>query len=216
VKRTSIPLVVLLALAVAACSSEGAASASPSEAATAEPTPEPVESAEPSAEPDASGLALPSFDLNGDPELADRFPDTVGGQPLLVQSMRGDQMAGLGGADPTFEEFLDSIDADLTDVSVAFGGVFNADDPEGIFSVGAFRVLGASEDDLEREFIAASEDAGDFSGLEPASVGGKDVLAGADPSGETELRIYLYTKDDTLYFLTGTEEQAAEVLEALP
>jgi hypothetical protein len=217
-KRNSILLVVLLALVATACASEEAASASPSQAAaTIQPTPEPEPSEDATAsEPAASGLALPSFDLNGDPELADRFPDTVGGQPLLVQSMRGDQMTGFGEADPTFEQFLDSIDAELTDVSVAFGGVFNAADPEGIFSVGAFRVLGASEEDLEREFLAAGGETGDFSGMEDASVGGKEVLTGIDPSGETELRFYLYTKDDTLYFLTGSEEQAAEVLEALP
>lgn len=214
-KRISTLLVLLLALVVTACAGEEAASASPSEPpATVQPTPEPEESEDAAAsEPAGSGLALPSFDLNGDPDLAARFPDTVGGEPLTVQSMRGDQMGAFGGTDPTFQEFLDSIDAELEDVSFAFGGVMSGTDP---FSVGAFRVLGASEDDLQREFIAASEDTGDISGLEDASVGGKDVLTGADPSGDTTMRFYLYTKDDTLYFLTGSEEQAAEVLEALP
>ena len=206
-------LVLAMTVVIAACSSEEAASASPSEAASIEATPEPVESTEASEEATASGLALPSFDLSGDPELADRFPDAVGGQPLTVQSMRGDQMGALGGADPTFQAFLDSVGAELSDVSFAFGGVTSGTE---VFTVGAFRVLGASEDDLEREFIAASEDAGDVSGLENASVGGKDVLVGADPSGDTPLQFFLYTKDDTLYFLTGSEEQAAEVLEALP
>jgi hypothetical protein len=218
VKRISILLVALLALVVSACASEEAASASPSEAAaTVQPTPEPEPSEDATAsEPASSGLAVPSIDLDGDPELADRFPDEVGGQPLVMQSMRGDQMEALGGSDPTFEEFLDELDAELSDVSVAFGGVFDPADPEGGLSVGAFRVLGASEDDLEREFLAASEDTGEFSGLEAGSVGGKDVLTGADPTGETDVRVFLYTKDDTLYFLTGSEEQAAEVLEALP
>lgn len=219
VKRISILLIAVLALVVSACASEEAASAAPSGTAipTADPTPEPAPSEDATAsEPAGSGLAIPSFDLNGDPELADRFPDTVGGQPLNVQTMGGEQMGALGGADPTFEEFLDSIDADLSDVSVAFGGTVDPADPDNVFSVGAFRVLGASEDDLQREFLAASEDTGEFSGLEEGSVGGKDVLTAIDPSGETELRVYLYTKDDTLYFLTGSEEQAAEVLEALP
>ena len=214
-KRISVLLALAMTLVIAACASEEAASASPSDAAAAsiEPTPEPVPSTEASEEAAASGLALPSFDLSGDPELADRFPDTVGGQPLTVQSMRGDQMGALGGADPTFQEFLDSVDAELSDVSFAFGGVTSGTD---VFTVGAFRILGASEDDLEREFIAASEESGDVSDLDSATVGGKDVLVGADPSGDTPLQFYLYTKDDTLYFLTGSEEQAAEVLEALP
>jgi hypothetical protein len=204
-KRISILLVLAMTVVVAACASEEAASASPSDAAASiEATPEPVESTAASEEAAASGLALPSFDLSGDPELADRFPDTVGGQPLTVQSMRGDQ---------TFQEFLDSVGAELSDVSFAFGGMTSGTD---VFSVGAFRVLGASEDELEREFIAASEEAGDVGSLETATVGGKDVRVGADPSGDTPLQFFLYTKDDTLYFLTGSEEQAAEVLEALP
>ena len=215
-KRITILLVALLALVVSACASEqGTPSATDSAPApTIEATPEPSsEAPEASASADASIGALPSFDLNGDPELAARFPDTVGGQPLQVQSMRGDTFMSIGGSDPSFEEFLDSVDADLSDVSVAFGGATSG---ESFLSVGAFRILGASEDDLEREFIAASEEAGDISGMEQASVGGKDVWTAVDPSGETEASVYLYTKDDTLYFLTGSEAEVAEILEALP
>lgn len=209
--RISILLVALLAFVAAACSSEQAASPSAESQApaTQEPTAEPSSEATES----ASAVALPSFDLNGDPELAARFPDTVGGQPLQVQSIRGDTFAGMGGTDPAFQEFLDSIGADLEDVSVAFGGAASG---ESVLSVGAFRVLGASEDDLEREFVAASEEAGDISDLTEATVGGKQVLTGADASGETDLSMYLYTKDDTLYFFTGAEALVAEILEALP
>lgn len=215
-KRITILLVALLALVVSACASEQASpSAAESEApATVEPTPEPSsEAPEPSFDPDASIGAFPSFDLNGDPELAARFPDTVGGQPLQVQSMRGDTFMSMGGSDPAFQEFLDSVGAELSDVSVAFGGAASGDS---FLSVGAFRILGASEDDLEREFIAASEDAGDITGMEQASIGGKDVWVATDPSGEAGASAYLYTKDDTLYFLTGSEAEIAEILEALP
>ena len=214
-KRISILLVALLALVVSACASEQASpSVQPTPAVTEEPTPEPSsEAPEASASTDASIGAFPSFDLNGDPELAARFPDTVGGQPLQVQSMRGDTFMSVGGSDPAFEEFLDSVDAELSDVSVAFGGAASGDS---FLSVGAFRILGASEDDLEREFIAASEDAGDITGLEQANIGGKDVWTAVDPSGETGASVYLYTKDDTLYFLTGSEAEVAEILEALP
>ena len=68
----------------------------------------------------------------------------------------------------------------------------------------------------EREFIAASEDAGDVSDLSQASVAGKDVWTATDPSGESGTSVFLYTKDDTVYFLTGTEEQVTEILAALP
>lgn len=216
--RISILLVMLLALVVAACSSEGGAStaASPSEAAatpTAEPTPEATPESSEAAMPGASGMAIPSFNLDGDPELAGRFPDTVGGQPLTVQSFDGQTFAQVGGDDPTFTAFLDSIGAELTDVSVAFGGVMSGETP---LTVGAFRVQGASEDDLEREFIAASEEAGDVTDLEQASIGGKDVWTSVDPSGETDTQAFIYTKDDTLYFFTGPEDEVAEILETLP
>ena len=210
-KRISILLIALLAIFVAACTSDqGDSSASPTEAvATDEPTPEPSES---EAAEETVG-ALPSFDLNGDPELAARFPDTVGGQPLSVQSFRGDVFMQAGGSDPSFDAFLDSVGAELDDVSVAFGSSMSTENP---LTVGAFRILGASEDDLEREFIAASEESGDVSGLAQTSVAGKDVWSAADPSGTAGMSVFIYTKDDTLYFLTGNEEQVAEILSALP
>lgn len=215
--RISILLIALLALVVAACSSDQASQSASQPAATQESTPEPTESEseEPSEAPGASGsaAAIPSFDLNGDPELASRFPDTIGGEPLQVQSFRGDTFMAMGGADPAFEAFLDSVGAELEDVSVAFGGSASGG---AALSVGAFRVLGASEDDLEREFIAASEEAGDVSNLTETSIGGKNVWTATDPSGETGVSVFLYTKDDTVYFLTGTEEQVAEILAALP
>jgi hypothetical protein len=209
-KRLTI-LLVLLLLVAAGCSSQTGSSAEASEAAATE---EPTPTDEPSAEPDASDVAIPSFDLNGDPELAGRFPDTVGGQPLQVQSFRGDTFMAGGGTDPSFEAFLDSVGADLEDVSVAFGGVVSG---ESFLSVGAFRVLGADESQLETEFLNASETEGDIAGLTEGSIGGKDVWTATDPTGETGGgSIFIYVKDDTVYYLTGTEEQAAEILAALP
>ena len=209
--RISILLIALLALVASACSSDQGSSASPT--ATEESTPEPAESEAAESEAAETVGAIPSFDMNGDPELAARFPDTVGGAPLQVQSFRGDVFMAGGGSDPSFTAFLDSVGAELDDVSVAFGGVMAAENP---VSVGAFRILGASEDDLEREFIAASEETGEVSGLAETSVGGKDVWSATDPSGTAGMSVYIYTKDDTLYFLTGSEEQVAEILAALP
>jgi hypothetical protein len=217
VKRISIFLVGLLAIVLAACSSGQGSSASAS--ASAEPTPTATEEATPeateSAEPDASGseMAIPSFDLNGDPELADRIPDTVDGQPLQVFSFRGDVFMSQG-ADPEFQAFLDSVDADLEDVSVAVGGVASG---ESYISVTAFRVLGVSEDRLREEFLSAAEGSGDVSGFENATLAGKSVYVAPDPTGELGgVSFYLYTKDDTIYWMTGTEAQVTQILEALP
>jgi hypothetical protein len=211
-KRITI-LLALLLLVAAGCASETGSSTEASEAAaTEEATPEPTPTEEPSA--DATVGAIPSFDLNGDPELAARFPDTVGGEPISVQSFRGDTFMAGGGTDPSFTAFLDSVGADLDDVSIAFGGAMSG---ESILTMAAFRVLGADEDQLETEFLAASEAEGDIEGLAQTSIGGKDVWSAADATGAMPgAAMYIYVKDDTVYFLTGTEEQAAEILAALP
>ena len=210
-KRITI-LLALLLLVVAGCASQTGSSVEASESAAVESTPEPTPTDEPSEDPGATVGALPSFDLNGDPELASRFPDTVGGEPMQVQSFRGDTFMAGGGSDPSFTAFLDSVGAELEDVSVAFGGAMSG---ENVLSVGAFRVLGANEGQLETEFLAASQTEGDIQGLEETSVGGKDVWTAGDPA-MPGLSMFIYVKDDTVYFLTGSEEQAAEILAALP
>ena len=211
-KRITILLAMLL-LVAAGCASETGSSAEASEAAeTEEATPDPTASEEPSEDAEESVGAIPSFDLNGDPELAGRFPDTVGGEALQVQSFRGDTFMAGGGTDPSFEAFLDSVGAELEDVSVAFGGAMSG---ESVLSVGAFRILGANEDQLETEFLAASQAEGEIEGLEESSIGGKDVWTASDAAAPG-FSMFIYVKDDTVYFLTGSEEQAAEILAALP
>jgi hypothetical protein len=86
---------------------------------------------------------------------------------------------------------------------------------ESVLSVGAFRILGANEDQLETEFLAASQAEGEIEGLEESSVGGKDVWTASDEAAPG-FSMFIYVKDDTVYFLTGSEEQAAEILAALP
>ncbi|MBA2634011.1 MAG: hypothetical protein H0U86_13610 [Chloroflexi bacterium] len=212
-KRITI-LLALLLLVAAGCASQSGSSADAEPTPTEAATPEPTATEEPSEDAEGSAGAIPSFDLNGDPELAARFPDTVGGQPISVQSFRGDTFMAGGGTDPSFTAFLDSVGAELEDVSVAFGGAMSG---ESVLSVAAFRVLGADEDQLETEFLAASQAEGDIEGLEQTSVGGKDVWSAADTTGAGPgLSMYIYVKDDTVYFLTGSEEQAAEILAALP
>lgn len=204
-KRTSILLALLLALVVTACSSEDTSTPSPESTRSA--TPEPTEGGK-----SGSPGAFPSVDLDGDPELAGRFPDTVGGETLQLQSLAGDAFAAAGD-DPVFDDFLAAIGAEATDVSVAFGGALIGEET---LTVGAFRVRGVSEEELEREFIAASAEGGDVPQLTEQSIGGKDVWSAADDSGGAELRVFIYTSGDTLYFLTGSVEYAAEILEALP
>lgn len=209
-KRISILVALLAGLLVTACASDEGSTPSP-----AIPTPEPTQASP--TDPDGHDMGgsaepLPTLDLDGDPELAGRFPDTVAGEPLELQSVGGETFAAIG-PDPVFEEFLTAIDADATDVSVAFGG---AQIGRGTITAGAFRVRGASEEALEREFIAASEGAGDVPELTEETIGGKDVWTALDERGGTGLQVFVYTSADTLYFLTGSLEHVTEILEALP
>jgi hypothetical protein len=205
-KRISI-LLASLALVLAACGGEQATP-------TPEPTPTPEVTVEPEPTdggPDMSPGAFPSFDLDGDPELAARFPNMVGGQQFIVQSFRGDAFVAMG-VDESFQEFLDSTGAELEDVSVAFGGGLVG---ETFLSVAAFRVLGVSQDRLEEEFLGAAEE--DLpEDLTRATIGGKQVWTASDPTGELGGGVYVYSKDDTLYWMTGPEDMVAEILEALP
>lgn len=225
-KRISILLVLLLAFVVAACSSEQAepsatATAEATEEATPEPTAEPTESEESEAPDESETAGLPSGmpNMNADPELEDRLPDSIGGESLQVFSFGGEwieMMGGQGGADPSFQAFLDSLGAEASDITMAIAAPTSAGE-DNFVSITAFRVRGASEDELREEFMASAEDAGDVAGFSEESLGGKEVLMAADPTGELGgASFYLYSQDDTIYWMTGSEEQVTEMLEALP
>ena len=90
----------------------------------------------------------------------------------------------------------------------------SADGSVGVFAI---RVAGVEEDALEQNFLAANESQGDIANVEQQTIAGKDVWTAE--SNDPEMpggTAYIYVKDDTVYFLTGTEEQAAEILAALP
>lgn len=230
-KRITIFLVGLLAIVLAACSSGQGSSASasasvePSAAATEEATPEVTESAEPSEsggaeESETAGLPSGMPNMNADPELEDRLPDTIGGETVMKYSIGGEfiQMMGsqAGEGDPSFQAFLDAFGAEASDISMAIAAPTSASE-ENPISITAFRVRGASESDLREQFLSSIEDSGDVSGFDTASLAGKDVLVAADPTGQLQgLSFYLYTKDDTIYWMTGTEELVTEILGALP
>ena len=192
--------------------SADAASPSPTEEATPEPaSEEPVASEDPG----ATTGAIPSFGLGDltcdNSPLADVLPDTIGGQQIQTVCMEGDQFVQAGSADPAFQEFLDSVDAEASDISVAFGGSL-----DGSVGVVAFRVAGVAEDDLEENFLAANEAQGEIANVEQTNIGGKDVWTAASTDPSAPGSAYIYVNDDVVFFLTGDEAQATEVLEALP
>lgn len=219
-KRTTLMLLTLVALFVAACSSNQAdSSASQSAAAPAaqesdEATAAPAESEGES----GSEAALPSFGLpDSAPELAALLPDEIAGQEALKLSMSGAElMSGEGGAtvDPEFISFLERLGAQPDDISFAFSFVTLPEgDSAGII---AFRVAGASSDQLETEMRATMDSEGNELDWQPASVGGKDVISSEDPDNEGNTR-YLYAVGDIVFIVTSPDEAtAADLLEPLP
>lgn len=196
IKRTTLLLLMLVALFVAACTNDQGASPSASASASEEPL-------------DESPQAIPSLDMNGDAELASRFPETVGGEPLLVQSMRGETILSVGES-PELENLLETLDARPEDLSLAVGVTAARD-----VQVTAFRIVGTSQGSLETQFLQSIEALGDTTGFDRVSVGGKDVWK-AQQEAATAGDLFVYVKDDTVYSVLGSEEDAAEVFGALP
>jgi hypothetical protein len=156
-----------------------------------------------------SGGALPSF--VGAPDLEATLPTEAGGITLQAFSMSGPDFVK-GEEDPQFTDFIESLGADMQDVSVAFAFGANADGTQ-TASVFAFRVAGASADELIEAFKASAEQ-----GLvwNPATVGGKSVEV-SETTPEFATPVALYATGDVLYFVSSTDPTAfEEILAFLP
>ena len=206
-KRFSLLIIVLLALFVAACSSETSSSGEESQAvATEEPTPEPTPS-----EAAATDGGVPSLEP-GAGDLTGLLPTELGDLTITYPSASGEEVIGAEGITPEAQAFFDRIGATPSDLSSAFGSGFDVEAGQFI-SILAFRVAGADEGTLRDEFIATMESEGDIVG-EDATVGGKEVRTFGS---EGEQSGYLYVKDDVVYVIGGEPVSLAEeALAALP
>jgi hypothetical protein len=186
---------LILALLLAACGGSGSStSASPS----------------PTEEPSIASSAGPAADLEA------LIPDEIGGIALQKTSMSGDQFVNSGSSTQELETFLAGLGVSVSDVSIAIGFGLSAEAGNAV-AMFLFRAEGAETGRLVTGFKEAY-DADNEQGLvwEPASIGGKAVERTTNPQQPAQI-IYLYARDDILYFLTtATEEQAAEALAALP
>jgi hypothetical protein len=126
--------------------------------------------------------------------------------------MKGDTLLAGGVVDTSFTDFLDRLNAEPSDVAVAFATAVNADS-----QAFAYQVAGTQPDALLREFqgsVAASDGGSDVT-WETATVGGKDVQRGTSASNEK--KIYLLPHGDTIFVVvTGDAAIADEILAALP
>ncbi len=198
----------ILAILVAACSSNSGASSTPS------PTPTPAPTANPgSSEAVSSGIPFPSIG-NSDTALEALLPDTVGGITLQKYSMKGSEFMGSAQSDPQSEAFLNALGVSPGDISVAFGfGVDIAN--QSALGVFAFKAPGAGSDRLLSVFKTAASQGDSSYNWQSTTVGGKSVQQSAEPS-DPSTQIYLYPTNDVLFLVTGSASAAADALSALP
>jgi hypothetical protein len=215
--RFSLIAAVILAVILAAC----AQTAAPTEEPTEEPTP--TETASPTPEPteEAEGTegAIPSFDLpSSDAELEALLPSMLGDIEIQTFSMRGNEFMTSGEDNQEFIDFLERMGAEPDDVSVAFGFGFNPEDPSGAgAAIFAFRVVGASTDELLGEMEASLEEEETASNWSEQSIAGKNVLVGESLDENAPGSVYLYGVNDIVFFITTTDAEAAEeALSELP
>lgn len=181
------------ALLIAACGGNAATSAPASVAATSAPaTNAPATAAIPTDVPGATGglpsFALPSF--HGDTDLESLIPTSLGGEPVSILSMTGDQFLG-GEGSPELEAALGELGKTPADLSVAFAGNTK-------ISVVAFRVKGVPADTL---FSAFKEAETDGYTVENVSYAGKSVVKLTPADGTVGL---IYLKDDTMFLIGGS------------
>jgi len=152
----------------------------------------------------------------GDADLEALLPTEVGGIALEYESMTGAEMVAEEGVTPEVQEFLDRTGSDLDDVSVAFGFGFDAETSD-VVSIIAFRVAGASPDQLIAEMEAAMEAEAENAQISEGSLGGKDVTIVATGDGPEQVMTYIYARNDIAFMVgASSEDLAEEALSKLP
>ena len=167
----------------------------------------------PSVEPSsASSAAFPSFE--GDPELEDSLPASAGSITFIRVSMTGSEFVE-SDVEPRFLDFLEAINADIEDVSVAVALGSNLEGDK-TASILAFRIRGAEAADLVEEFKATADQGGDPLVWEPQTIAGKEVEV-AQPNADFPTPIALYEQGEVLYFVSSSDEDAFEaIIDKLP
>jgi hypothetical protein len=172
---------------------------------SASPSPS-VEPSSPSNEP------FPSFE--GDQELEDSLPASAGSITFIRVSMTGSEFVE-SDVQPRFLDFLEAINADIEDVSVAVALGSNLEGDK-TASILGFRIRGAEAADLVEEFKATADEGGDPLVWEPQTIAGKEVEV-AQPNADFPTPIALYESGEVLYFVSSSDEGAFEaIIEKLP
>jgi hypothetical protein len=142
-----------------------------------------------------------------DPELEERIPETVAGHPIEVQSFCANvtDASGLN----TTPEFLEAVGVEIDDVTYALNNP-SIGSPSSV-SVTAYRYHGASEEALRAAYVDAMTRAGET--LMERTLGGKPIHVSDGPLAPGASA---YVAGDTLYFVSGTDGECADLLAQLP
>lgn len=209
----TIAITAVAGVFLVACGPSSSGSTAPSSGGAASQPP-----ASQAAQASSGGGPGPSFTAGAVADLEALIPDTIGGVTMQKQSMQGNQYLVGPNADPTTVKFLQDLGVSPTDVSMAVGFGF-APPPSGSDnSVGVImfviRARGADGNKLVTVFKQAAL-ASDQSPVEwsNANVAGKSVQT-ASEGGQL---VYLYVKDDVLFFIGVSDETLAQtILSGLP
>lgn len=155
---------------------------------------------------------LPSFDtssFHADEQLEDLFPEEIGGEPLIVLSMSGDEFMGEG-ASPELEATLTALGKQASDLSVAFGG-------NGTITIIAFQLDGVSGQSLLAALFQAFQQETESTATD-VTISGKSVKK-VVPTDTTQETIYIYAASDVVFTVGGegiTNAQLDEIFSKLP
>ncbi len=164
---------------------------------------------------EAAGSIGPLPSTIGNAELEATLPERAADIVFQSFSMSGPDFV-TADVDQQFVSFIDSLGADIGDVSVAFAFGSNTDGTN-TASVFAFQVAGADAPDLIDEFKATADEEGEDPLVwNPETVGGKSVEV-AEPNADFPTPLALYATGDVLYFVSATDPAVfEEIIAALP
>jgi hypothetical protein len=195
------PILLMAGVVIAGCGGSGAPTPTAPGTTT---TPTSVVTAPPATTlPTEGGLpsfALPSF--VGDKDLEAMLPKEIGGQPLTVLSMTGNEFLGTG-QNAEMNAMLTQLGKTPSDLSVAFAGTANV-------TIVAFRVKGVPAGQILPALVSAYQEGVDATPSQ-TTIAGKSVTK-FTPAAAGETATYIYTAGDTVFAVGGMSQLSDAVL----
>jgi hypothetical protein len=154
---------------------------------------------------------LPSF--RTDAELTAKFPKTIGGQPVNVQSFFFADMMAMGGTDPEdvqqINDALAPFGKSINDLTIAFANV--GTDPQ--TNITAVRVIGGDARAILTALLPTLIAELDNPQTTAGQIAGRDVTIVTEASGD--VTVY-YASGDTIWSIQAAEPALSEVIGQLP